>query len=375
MSPLPRLFARSVTLPCCVLTMLLLSGCGPSVLITQSPVQPTNAQNVTYTSQVSGTGITSVEIWESRYTLGVCSNGMQCAFFQSSALLHTCSYTVPASSPTCTFTTTAPYPDGSFIGFKSIAHAMDGSTGTDGWVYYAAGAFPWQNNPIPIRGSAAPAEAIDVVFIPDTDFKGNNGNFITATTNLLTQGYLSNQAFAQEVRTWRGFWNFYVTYQTGHAAGYPNNPCNTTPANWANLRTIIDVGAIVHTANVRDCGGRGPENGAVFSIMVGNFNTLVHESGHAVFGLADEYCCDGGYWQDSPQPNVFSSLNSCQTNATTNGWPTTDCTQISSGAQTIQQWRSDNGNDLMAGGGAFGRSDKSEVFWLYFQRCSTSTGC
>jgi hypothetical protein len=31
-----------------------------------------------------------------------------------------------------------------------------------------------------------------------------------------------------------------------------------------------------------------------------SFNTIVHEASHAVFGLPDEYCCDGGYWERRP---------------------------------------------------------------------------
>ncbi len=373
-------FIKVITLACALCPLSFLAGCSPQVLITHSPVQPTNAQNVTYTAQASGPGITSVEIWESRYALNgdVCDyrdfiGG--CAVLQSSTLLHTCSYMFPTSSPTCSFVTTSPYPDESIIGYKSVVHAVDGSNGTDGWVYYAAGAFQWLGL-LPIRVSADSSQAIDVVFIPDTDFNGNNGEFITAVTNLLNQGYLSAQPFAQHVRPWRGLWNFYVIYQTAHGATLP---CNGVPTNWTALRAIVDNGAIVHKTLLRDCSWVGPENGAMMSVTAGDVLTLLHESGHGVFGLADEYCCDGGYFQSngfSPQPNVFSSLNACQTNATSNGWPTTDCTQI---VQTpIPWWRSDDGYDLMATSATnfdYGRSDEKDVYWLYFQRCIRNVGC
>jgi len=367
----------------CLVSSSFMAACSPSVLITQSPVQPTNAQNVTYTAQTSGPGITSVEIWESRYALNgdVCDmrNFIGCAFFLSTTLLHTCAYAFPASSPTCSFTTAAPYPDGSIIGFKSVVHAVDGSQGTDGWIYYVAGA-PSIFDPVPIRLSADSSQAIDVVFIPDTDFNGNDIDFINAVTNLVNQGYLSSQPFAQHVRPWRGLWNFYVTYQTSHD---PTAPCNGSPANWTALRAVVDNGVKVHKTPLRDCSYFGPENGAMMSVTAGDFPTLLHESGHGVFGLADEYCCDGGYRQPSnaviPQPNVFSSLNNCQSNAAGHGWPITDCTQICSpGGQCVNWWRSDNGNDIMATGLAtddYGRSDEIDVYWLYFQRCIRNIGC
>ena len=373
---------KLVKLACFACTLSFLAGCSPQVLITHSPVQPTSAQNVTYTAQVAGSGITSVEIWESRYILNgaACDwpHFLGCAVLQSSALLHTCSYAFTASNPSCSYVTTSPYPDGFIIGFKSIAHALDGSTGTDGWVYYVAGA-PGFFDPVPIRVSADFAEAIDVVFIADTDFNGINTDFIAATTNLLNQGYLSSLPFAQHVRPWRGLWNFYVTYQTAHGA---TRPCNGVPANWTSLRAVVDNGVIVHKTPLRDCAYVGPENGAMMSVTAGDLPTLLHESGHGVFGVADEYCCDGGYFESSgipPQPNVFSSLDHCQTNATSHGWPMTDCTQFCSfGGQCIPWWRSDDGNDLMQTGLAgddYGRSDEIDVYWLYFQRCIRNIGC
>jgi hypothetical protein len=33
--------------------------------------------------------------------------------------------------------------------------------------------------------------------------------------------------------------------------------------------------------------------------------TFLHETGHVPFGLADEYCCDGGYFQADPLPNLY----------------------------------------------------------------------
>jgi len=41
--------------------------------------------------------------------------------------------------------------------------------------------------------------------------------------------------------------------------------------------------------------------------------TFLHELGHSPVGLADEYCCDGGYFQSHPYPNIyyFKDLSSC----------------------------------------------------------------
>src|SRR5206468_1951443 len=66
----------------------------------------------------------------------------------------------------------------------------------------------------------------------------------------------------------------------------------------------------VHTKVVRDCGGGGN-----FSAQKGGFGVVRHETGHAPFGLSDEYCCDGGYWQPSTDPNLYSSQANCANDA------------------------------------------------------------
>ncbi|MGI9078694.1 MAG: hypothetical protein ACR2G6_15400 [Gemmatimonadaceae bacterium] len=359
-------------------TFLLASGCStaPRVFVLHAPVQPNNAQTVTYTAAAQDAdGVSSIQVWEDRNTLSVCNNGMQCATHVSTTLLRTCSFAPPQNNATCTFTTTAGYPDGSFIGYRAVARDTEGKDGSEGWIYYAAGAFPWPNNPIPIYGTGAPAEKVDLVFIPDPDYNANNNQFMQDATNLVTNSYLSANNFAQEVRDWRGYWNLYITYQTGDAEGFGSG-CNTAPANWTNLRAIVNSGSILHTAALRDCAGIG--DGSLFSVQTGGAftnPTAIHETGHSVFSMADEYCCDGGYWNIAPQANLFSSQGNCQTNATTNSWPTSDCVQIGS----TGWWRSDGANDLMQNNNSntnvFGRSDRARVFWLYSTQCSGAPGC
>ena len=115
---------------------------------------------------------------------------------------------------------------------------------------------------------------------------------------------------------------------------------------------------------------------SLLSILAGNNNVLVHETGHAIFSLADEYCCDGGYWQIGPHANVFTSLANCQSDATGWGYPTTDCRQINDGLGNLANaWIADVAGDLMAGGNVFGRADQARIFWMYFDNCGSSPGC
>jgi hypothetical protein len=240
------------------LTLALLIGCGaPTIFVLHSPLQPSNAQNVTYTATSSDSdGVTSIEISEDRNTLGTCTNGMQCATRVSTKRLTTCNFNPPQPDAQCAFTTTSPYPDGSFIGYRATATNVRGNSATDGWIYYAAGAFPWPQKPIPIYATGEPGKKIDFVFIPDSTYP-DTSQFIKDYTELVTKGLLDpSKPWAPQIYAWRGLWNLYITYQPGTAR--PPTPGNVSPSNWNALRAIVDTGAIVHPSYTVDyCGGFG----------------------------------------------------------------------------------------------------------------------
>lgn len=57
---------------------------------------------------------------------------------------------------------------------------------------------------------------------------------------------------------------------------------------------------------------RAGKSGNPIVASAGERSILVHELGHSTFGLADEYCCDGGYWEKEPQPNIFKTMQECK---------------------------------------------------------------
>ena len=76
--------------------------------------------------------------------------------------------------------------------------------------------------------------------------------------------------------------------------------------------------ALSASAILRDCA-----TGGIFSTEPGSTDTVRHETGHSPFGLADEYCCDGGYFQTGTNPNMYgpepagstAALDACRTDA------------------------------------------------------------
>jgi hypothetical protein len=66
----------------------------------------------------------------------------------------------------------------------------------------------------------------------------------------------------------------------------------------------------------------------VFCSEPTSYRTFVHESGHALFGLRDEYCCDSRYFQNDPNPNIWSSEDACRDDAADEGWDPDDCREF-----------------------------------------------
>jgi hypothetical protein len=71
---------------------------------------------------------------------------------------------------------------------------------------------------------------------------------------------------------------------------------------------------------------------------------VIHESGHAIFGLVDEYCGCTYYEENTPTTNVWDTLANCQGDAASQGWTTGSCREINctrtcdGTPTTIQGW-------------------------------------
>jgi hypothetical protein len=142
----------------------------------------------------------------------------------------------------------------------------------------------------------------------------------------------------------------------------------TAPENWDKY-TFADAGWIIHSDDFRDCAQGGLK---LFSSEQDEPGTSVHETGHSPFGLADEYCCDGGY---SDAPNLFSTQMLCAASATTNGIPTSDCRSFTSSVTSATWWTSDPAADVMgADRTTFNRLDR--LRWNSFiSDCLKKGGC
>jgi hypothetical protein len=349
---------------------------GPQVFILQSPVQPARSQTVTYGATADDpNGISRIEIWEEQRTLQVCSNGQTqppCSTVVSSRQLTPCTFNAPLPiNATCTVKA-SPYADAiNLVGYGVIATNSSGISTSEGYIYYAVGPYPWPNDPIPVymTGAKTTHEMIDLVFMPDKDYATTYPGadawqepFMQDVSGLLKNAYLSGSNFSRETRSRRGAWNFYVTYQQADAGA--SLGCGlSAPSNWMNLRVTANAGLIVHTEDLRDCSQVLPD-GSLFSAEPASYVPAIHETGHGVYGLADEYC-GGGLFESDVEPNVHSSQTRCRDMPCKSG---AKCARICSG----QNWfRCDDGADLMVTtssvNNGFDACDQRRILWKHTQ--------
>ncbi len=158
------------------------------------------------------------------------------------------------------------------------------------------------------------------------------------------------------------------------------------PANLATAYGFANVRSYVHPATpppgntdtVRECA-----TGGVFSSEANETGVFIHETGHTGWGLADEYCCDGGYNPPALLPNVYRNLKACQDDVESLGGVDEDCVGFDSNDadMTLDVWRSDPGTsqgagrqDLMVNNTFARRADRRRMNWVFGQ-CFQAISC
>jgi hypothetical protein len=166
--------------------------------------------------------------------------------------------------------------------------------------------YPWNiAKPVPVILSGDPKDKIDVVFVMDEDYKGDINKFRKDIMYLIQQGYFG----AGEISSSKCKWNFwYSTYEGDYVS-----PCIkwNLDSNTLLGATFADGFGIVCSTPIASCAAG---SGTRFATEKGYPETAVHESGHAMFNLADEYCCAGGYFafnHPTGGHNIFKTQADC----------------------------------------------------------------
>ncbi len=195
--------------------------------------------------------------------------------------------------------------------------------------------------------------AFNVLFVPDAAYGdmsviANRQAFVNDMARVIERGYWQNRAY---FNAW-GRFNYYYMTATGSVTprspapdGSFRCPTVTWPAQVGTDGAFADQIVLMHLNELRDCGGGGRATAEPTS-----YRTIVHETGHGLFGLPDEYCCDGGYFSMSPV--MYTSQAACNADAANAGWR--NCQSHTSSRDNSVWWRSQGNittNLIMSSGG------------------------
>lgn len=244
--------------------------------------------------------------------------------------------------------------------------------------------------------------AINVIFYPSstsyncaehvkvaTDlYMTNETRFREDVTNLISHTYLNLDTVTSKSdplpQNFREHFNFYYYYDPAAPGDAFSGCAGTVPESYWNEVTFSDITIILYpsyygvyadvscqpTGCTQDFGpGRNLMKAPADMAMI-----FKHESGHGIFGLVDTYCGTTYYYQNDPNPNVWSSLEACKTNALDNNRDPGQCRQIqktsSLSTSCIKNfWNWDPQPDIMAGmyGGKFGDAATQRINYIMTQ--------
>jgi len=279
---------RAVIAGTCTIVVV---GCTTDIQIVHDPLVATKDEEITFTA----TAITNTT-----------PDSLKIQILVNAVLVKTCT-----SSP-CTYTG-GPYPtrEDGFVSYAANVNAQytfrgDEYTQTDVDGYYWTGitdaSYDWGGSDYLYgRHHGATADHEDLVFHMDDDYNDDIGDLVDDATDKVTDVY-GKQAL---IETNLDKFNFWVYKKEADAGG-----CGTPHSDAATDMPWRDDDAVLHVGTFQDCTNVGLSR---FSAEGSNTKAFLHESGHAVFGLGDEYDGPTNYSiVQTPEPNIFDSDSECE---------------------------------------------------------------
>jgi len=233
--------------------------------------------------------------------------------------------------------------------------------------------------PVPGRTIGSHSDRFDMIFVPDTDY-GSPANidtwlptFIQDIQNNIDQRLLAADPVTGEV----AHFNFYYTRVQGDSV----YPTHYPPTDLTRVAPYANAIAILHKSVFSDWTNWGPPSTYSAEGVVGR--SFIHESGHAIFGLADEYNdapdCTTARFQPDPMPNVWDTQTDCTTDTTNEGWTDMTCDTQPFTTCKGDWWKLGTTEFIMEDGDHFvangwGRPAARRINWWLTQPGSTGGG-
>jgi hypothetical protein len=287
-----------------LIVFLLLAGCTGIITVPiHQPIFPASGENITYNLETSSeSGIKNIKLYETVSTIDATAT----ITAGTESLIKEWN---PAGAPTETTVsfTKAGFADNSYITYRFWVKNGDNRTRSH-TVSFVTRPYPVADHPAPVYAQGDVDHVFDIIFIPDQDITNMN-TFRNHCRQMITDAMFSDPS----VRKWCRQFNFYINPDTGRATDYDDYMAGTdvlheVPANWANC-TFAEGKILMHRLDLRDYA-----SGGLYSTEQQNRGTILHEGGHGLFDLADEYP-GGVHWQEEHFPNNWDTLAGAQADA------------------------------------------------------------
>jgi len=177
--------------------------------------------------------------------------------------------------------------------------------------------------PVPGRSIGRQSDRFDIVFVPDNDYgsRADIDTWLPIFLSNINNNIDQRLGAAAPVSGNLDKFNFYYTKLQGTASS------KTLPADLTKASPFADAYVIFHTAVFGDSTIMSKPSIYGAEGTVGR--SFIHESGHGIFGVADEYDgCGTYYFKPSPNPNIWHTEAECRADATAAGWNPDDCSNF-----------------------------------------------
>jgi hypothetical protein len=205
----------------------------------------------------------------------------------------------------------------------------------------------------PLYLSRTKAKAIDIVFVPSSTTYSRTSKVSVQTDEYTASEEVFKRVAQDVVANWywkldtlsagsipddyRTRFNFYYYWRPGSPADAMASCAGDLPATFWTDAPFTDVAAILYPPKWEGgytyAGGCANMLGPYKSTFkapgyVSHGAVVIHESGHAVFGVADTYCGDTCYAQNEPFANIWTSESACRNEIKSKGGNPDSCRQI-----------------------------------------------
>ena len=317
-------------------------GCGKAdIKIIHDPIVAKNNETVTFTAEVLSNGPADVQILVNAVAVKNCAN-------------------VPTGG-TCVYTG-GPYPayEGTTVAY-AVNSTNDEGTLARGYYYFGVTdtSYNWGSRDYaPARLVGPKADYDDLIFHKASDY-ASLGAFVDDVQDKLDdvfdeQDIIENPWNMDKMN----FWVYNKTASDMYNCGHPHADASSDMP-WA------DAHAILHVANFGDCTNLGDRR---YSAEGSNTKAFLHESGHGLFGLADEYCGNTHYFQPANEPNIWDTEAGCRAEQTSKGRDPNECYQFC--ANQGGWWGIHSGTTVMTWGmvgDAWGTEADEHMDWYFNQ--------